>query len=237
VGLLHGFGRSVGVAAIEKIIATTRGITPLKMLEWLAAAEEQRSGLALAVAERWQLPHGIIAALKPEAASTPMGELVAEGERIAGVLENSWRPEPAVPSEARALDELILGLPAALDALAAVPPPTPGRPASAVASVSHALDGALHACHLEVTDCKKQGRATLTTTSIAATGLELRGSQALQESSMVRLAIGSGDERFETWFNVVLCAPEASGCRVEVELFSPTRELKERWLKMYEQSR
>jgi len=236
VGLLHGFGRSVAIAALEKVLATARGVTLLKMLEWLSVAEQQRGPLALALAERWQLPAEIVASLRPEAAGTPLGALVAEGERIADALQNSWRPEPSSPSEARALDELIAGLPAALDALAAVPPPTPGRAASAIAAVDHALAGELRPCHIELADCRKQGRATLTSSSIAPTGLELQSSAPWQEGSMIRLAVGSDTERFETWFNVVLCAPRAPGCRVEVELFSPTRELKERWLALHAQA-
>jgi HD-like signal output (HDOD) protein len=234
IGLLHGFGRSVAVAALEKLIATPRGAAPLKVLEWLAVAEEQRGGLALAVAERWQLPANIIAGLRSESASTPMGALVVEAERIAGMLESGSRPEPALPAEARALDELIQGLPAALEALAAVPPPSPGRPASsAVASVQHALVGPLRPCHIEIADLKKRGRATMTSTSIAPTGIELASNLAFQEGSMVRLAVGSDAERFEVWFNVLLNTPEPGGCRVEVELFSPPRELKERWLALY----
>lgn len=236
VGLLHGFGRSVAIAAIEKLMATFKGVTPLKMLEWLSVAEEQREKLALAVAERWQLPAEIIASLKPEAASTPMGALVAEGERIASALESNWRPEPSSPAEARALDELIAGLPGALDALAAVPPPSPGR-VTAVASVDHALAGELKPWRSEITDCRKQGRATLTSVSIAGTGMELQSSLAMQEHSMVRLAVGSDGQRFEAWFNVALCVPAATGCRVEVELFSPPRELKERWLGLFAQAR
>jgi HD-like signal output (HDOD) protein len=232
VGLLHGFGRSVAIAAIEKLMTTFKGVTPLKMLEWLAVADEQREKLALAVAERWQLPADIIASLKPEAASTPMGQLVAEGERIAAALESNWRPEPSAPAEARPLEELIAGLPAALDALAAVPPPTAGRP-NAVAVVDHALAGELRPFSDAVTDCKKQGRATLTSVSIAASGLELQSSLAMQECSMVRLGVGSDAQRFETWFNVALCVPAGAGCRVEVELFSPSRELKERWLGLF----
>jgi hypothetical protein len=205
IGLLHGFGRSVAVAALEKLIATTRGAAPLKVHEWLAVAEE-----------------------------TPLGALVAEAERISGLLESGSRPEPAVPAEARALDELIQGLPAALDALAAVPPPTPGRPASsAVASVQHALAGPLRPYHIEIADLKKRGRATVTSTSIAPTGIELASNLAFQEGSMVRLGVGSDAERFEVWFNVLLNTPEPGGCRVEVELFSPSRELKERWLALY----
>jgi HD-like signal output (HDOD) protein len=237
VGLLHGFGRSVAVAALEKLLTTTRGTTPLKMHEWLAVAEEQRGGLALAVAERWQLPANIIAGLRPESASTPMGVLVAEAERIAGLLEMGSRPEPAAPSDAQALGDLIQGLPAALEALAAVPAATPGRAApNAVASVEHALPGPFRPYQLEVVDLKKRGRAAIASINLAATGMEFASDRAFQEGAMARLAIGSDAERIDVWFNVLLNVPHASGCRVEVQLFSPPRELKERWLAMYQRA-
>jgi HD-like signal output (HDOD) protein len=237
VGLLHGFGRSVAVAALERLLASQRAVAPLQLLEWLAVAEEQRAELALAVGERWQLPVEILAALRPEAAATPLVALVADGERIASQLEGSWRPEPASPGEARALDELIQGLPAALEALAAVPPAEQKRAASAVAPSDQALKGERRTSKLLIADCRKKKPAALACTGITAAGLALTSSLAFQEGSLVRLAVGADDQRIELWFNVLLCVPAGSDCRVEVELFSPTREAKERWQALFEQSR
>ena len=234
VGLIGGFGRSVAVAALERVLATERAVAPLQLMQWLAVAEEQRGELALAVATRWQLPGEILGALKPEAAGTPLGRLVIDAERIATTLETSWRPEPGSPQESKALDELIQSLPAALDALAAVPPPAPGRPASAVAPVEHALDGELRPADLPVADCRKKGAASLSAIALAAAGIELKSSAPFQEGSMIRLAVGAGAERFEAWFNVLLCARGSGGSRVEAELFSPPRETKERWQALFD---
>jgi HD-like signal output (HDOD) protein len=233
VGLIHGFGRSVAVAALEALLAKERAVTPLQLMQWLAVAEEQRAGLALAVAERWQLPSEILAALKPEAASTPMGALVTEAERVATMLESSWRPEASSPAEAKALEELIAGLPAALDALAAVPPPAPKRAPSAVVAEDHALAGESRHCPLPVADCRKKGAAALTALALTPTGIELTSSLPLQEGSMIRLALGADANRFETWFNVLLSVPAGAGYRVEAELFSPPREIKERWAALH----
>ena len=234
-GLIHGFGRSVAIAAIEQLLAAKRSVTPLELMQWLSVADEQRGTLALAVATRWQLPPVILEALRADSAH-PMGALVAEGERIAAGLESSWRPEAASPAEARALDELIAGLPAALDALASVPPATPGRPASAVAPVEHALAGERRSCSLKLSDCRKKGAATLSPLAITPTGIEATSSLQLQEGSMVRLALAEDAERLETWFNVLLCVPAAPACRIEAELFSPPREIKERWLAIFGRS-
>ena len=235
-GLIHGFGRSVAVAAIEQLLAAQRSVAPLELMQWLAAAEEQRGTLALAVATRWQLPAVILEALRVDHVTSAMGALVAEGERIAEGLESSWRPEAASPAEARALDELIAGLPAALDALAAVPPATPGRPVSAVAPVEHALAGERRRPSSTLSDCRKKGAAALSAIAITPTGVEASSSLQVQEGSMVRLALGSDADRIETWFNVLLCVPSDSGYRVEAELFSPPREIKERWQAMFDRS-
>jgi HD-like signal output (HDOD) protein len=232
-GLIHGFGRSVAVAALERLLATQRAVAPLQVLQWLAVAEAERERLALAVAESWQLPAEIMDALRP-AVATPMGALVAEGERIAEALESSWRPEASSPAEARALDELISGLPAALDALAAVPPPAPNKSASAVASAERLLVGDRRRCDVPLADCRKKGAASLTGSSLAPTGVEATSSAPLQEGSIVRLAAGGDAGRVEAWFNVLLCTPSGSAWRVEAELFSPPREIKEAWQALFD---
>ncbi len=234
-GLIHGFGRSVAVAALERLLATQRPSAPLELVQWLAVAEGQREHLALAVAERWQLPDEIMDALRP-GVETPMAALVAEGERIAEALESSWRPEGSSPAEARAIDELIQGLPAALDALAAVPPPGTARSPSVIATPEKALGGERRRCAVPLADCRKKGAARLTGVSLAPTGVETASSAPLQEGSIVRLAAGSDRDRIETWFNVLLCAPNGSAWRVEAELFSPPREIKEAWQALFERA-
>lgn len=237
VGLIHGFGRSVAVAALEALVAKEKNVSPLLLLQWLAVAEAKRQPLALAVAERWQLPAEILAPLRPGAEGSPLGALVLEAERIAGELESSYRPEASSPAEARAVDELVQGLPQALEALAAVPPPPPGRAAaSMVAPAGQVLEGDRRPCHLALADCRKKAPATLKPLAITATGLEAESSLPFQDGSVVRLAVGTGTERLEAWFNVLACAPAGSAHRLEVELFSPPRDIKERWQGLFEHS-
>jgi len=237
VGLIHGFGRSVAVAALEALVLKEKNVPPLMLLQWLAVAEARRQPLALAVAERWQLPAEILAPLRPGAESSPMGALVLEAERIAGELESSYRPEASSAAEARAVDELVQSLPQALDALAAVPPPPPGRPAkSMVASAGPVLNGERRTCRLALADCRKKAPATLKPLTITPTGLEAESSLPFQDGSVVRLAVGTGAERFETWFNVLACVHTGAHYHLEAELLSPPREVKERWHALFERS-
>ncbi|HEX5099762.1 MAG TPA: HDOD domain-containing protein [Polyangiaceae bacterium] len=236
VGLIHGLGRSVAVAALEALVLREKNVPPLMLLQWLAVAEGRRQPLALAVAERWQLPGEILAPLRPGAESTPMGALVLEAERIAGDLESSYRPEASSPAEARAVDELVQSLPQVLDALAAVPPPPPGRPApSLVASAIPILKGERRVCQLAITDCKKTP-AKLKPLTLTATGLEAQSSLPFQDGSVVRLAVGTGSARLEAWFNVLACVHTGSHYHLEAELLSPPREVKERWQALFDHS-
>jgi hypothetical protein len=83
-------------------------------------------------------------------------------------------------------------------------------------------------------DRRAKGAATLTCKAVSATGIEIESSKPFQESSMVRLIVGESEPRFDPWFNVVLCVAAGSAYRVELELFSPTRETKEQWRAIYE---
>ena len=65
-------------------------------------------------------------------------------------------------------------------------------------------------------------------------GIEVESSRPFQESSMVRLTVGSAEAHFEPWLNVVLCVANGSHYRVELQLFSPTRETREQWRAIYE---
>ena len=233
VGLIHGFGRSVAVAALERLIAKERPTSPLMVMQWLAVAEGERQALALAVAERWHLPAEIVAGLRPEAAATKMGALVAEAERIARELESSHRPEASSTAEARAVEELVQGLPAALDALAAVPLPAPTRVASVVAPSDHTLAGVRRPCRLPLVDCRKKP-AKLAAVAITSTGLEATSSMPMQEGSVVRFALGTEPWRAEAWFNVIVCVQSGSSYRFEAELLSPPRDVKERWHALFE---
>ncbi len=235
-GLLHGFGRSVAVASLERLLKTHQPPRPLTVTEWLNIADQQRAALAHAVAQIWQLPTSIARAMDPGAVNegSPLSDLVLYADQFAGELDAQRLAPAAKPTEARLIDELIAGLPAALEAFA---PPTPqptARPGSTalVAKPERALDGELRKTSLRVVDRRSKGAAELKAVALAPTGIQVDSSRPFQESSMVRLGIG--EPQLDSWFNVVLCVPNAARYRVELELFSPTRETRERWRALFE---
>ena len=232
-GLLHGFGRSLAVAALEQLLTVHKPARPLKLTEWLGVAEQQRGTLASVMAKRWELPSVIASAMEDETTS-PMGALVQEADRFAALLEMGERPEGASAADTKAIDQLIEGLPQALDALAAAPSPLLPQP-GAVEKAEQTRAEELRQANLVVTDCRRQHPATLRCTGISANGLVLESTAPFQEGSLVRLAIGAAEDAFDPWFNVLLCVPAGAAQRVEVQLFSPARETRERWQRIFDQ--
>ncbi len=238
-GLLHGFGRAIAIASLEQLLKTHQPPRPLSVAEWLNIAEQHRAALAHAVAKNWQLPAVIAAAVDNSAseASSALTQLVLRADEIAGDLDAGRMPETQNPGDARLLDALIAGLPAALEAFAPPAPALTTRPAPpsrVLAKPDHALDGELRTKTLTVTDRRTKSAATLTCLAVSPLGIEVESSRPFQESSVVRLTLGDEGARFEPWFNVVLCVPNGQRYRVELQLFSPTRELRDQWRTLYE---
>jgi len=237
-GLLHGFGRSIAVASLEQLLKTHQPPRPLSVTEWLNIAEQQRAALARAVAQSWNLPPAIAEAVGSQDRSpSPLNDLVLYADKLAGELDAGRMPEAKNPAEARALDELLAGLPAALEAFTppvAAPTTRPSPPSPLLAKSDHALDGELRKKILAVIDRRAKAAASLTCLSLAPSGIEVESSKPFQEASVVRLTVGDAEAHCEPWFTVVLCAPLASRYRVELQLFSPTREMREQWRALYD---
>jgi HD-like signal output (HDOD) protein len=232
-GLLHGFGRSIAVASLEQLLKTHQPPRPLTVAEWLNIAEQQRAALAAAVAKNWQLPPPVAEAIQGTTGS-PLNQLVAEGDRIAGEIDAGRMPQAATPAEAKTVDEVVAGLPAALEAYAPPPSAPTMKPSPMLSKPERALDGELRKKTLAVIDRRAKAPANLVCVGLTPTGIELDSSRPLQESSVVRLAIGDPDSHFEPWLTVALCTPNGSRYRVELQLFSPPRETREHWRALYD---
>lgn len=233
VGLLNGFGRSVAVASLERLLKTNQPPRPLTAVEWLNIAEQHRAALARAVAEVWQLPQLLSEALDG-AVTSPLAELVLIADGLAVELDAGRVPQARNATEAPLVAELVSSLPATLEALAPQASPRLGPPSPLVAKPERALSGDLRQKALTVVDRRAKGAAELKTMGIAATGIRVESARPFQESSMVRLAVGDGEGAWEVWFNVALCAARGAHYEVELELFSPTRETRERWRALFE---
>lgn len=236
--LLHGFGRSIAVASLEVLLKLHGPPRPLTVAEWLGIADEQRPALARAIAQTWQLPPVIAEAIDATAKSpSPLNDLVTFADAVAGELDAGRAAVGRNPEETRLLAELVSELPALLEALTPPAPAPAGRPpppSQHLAKPSHALKGELRPKSLRVADKRSKGAAALACLALAPSGLEVECSKPFQEGSMVKLSVGQDAQQFDAWFTVVLCVAKPSGYRAELELFSPTREARERWQTLYE---
>jgi HD-like signal output (HDOD) protein len=238
-GLLHGFGRSIAIASIERLLKANPPARPLTAEEWIEIAEEHRGALAQAVVTAWNLPEPIAEAIraKPRGASA-LNDLVLDADAIAVELVAGKTPASSDPAEAKLLEELVSALPSALEALAG----PPGKVAKSSGSSSvlekpeHALPGELRGANVAVVDRRSKAASSLRCLTLAKTGLEIDSSRPFQECAVVRLAVGETDAELESWFTVVLCAPAGKRYRVELQLFCPTSAIRQHWQALYDGS-
>jgi HD-like signal output (HDOD) protein len=231
-GLLHGFGRSVAIASLEKVILTHKPARPLSVSEWLSIAEKNRAELALAVGQHWKLPHALTVSFDPSTADSALGRLLFDADRTAAQIEANEVPHLTHGNEGQLLDELIKGLPQALVALAP-PPDRASKPSDAVATVTRPSPCDKRPKDLAVLDLRASAPAQLRCLGIGPATLELDSSRHFQESSVARVAVGRSQPAPDFWFTVVSSVPSERRYHVDLQLFSPAKEVRELWQAAY----
>lgn len=237
-GLLHGFGRSVALACIEKLLGKSSASHTLP--EWLELVEQHRAKLAARVAVLWQLPAPIASAMSAAPGeATPTGALVAAADNLAGALDRGATAVEAaaglgLDASSRAqVERFVSHLPGALEAFIQAPDaPRKDRAPSAVSKPQSSLPGELRSFGLSIVDLRKTKNEAFESIAIAPLGLVVESSRPLQESSVIRLAI-QADPPIEAWFNVVLCVPKAGRFRIELLAFAASSDLRERMSQLW----
>ena len=235
-GLLHGFGRSVALACIEKVLGSSP--TAHSLPEWLELVEQHRARLAERVAEIWQLPSTIAATMGNGAGpSTPGSTLIQLADRLAGGLDRGLTAadlatelglDAAMTAQ---VDRFVAHLPGALEAFIQAPdaPAKKTRVANAVTKAASVLPGELRSLTLPVIDLRK-GRTPepFESVGLAPLGVVVHSARPLQEMSVIRLALQTEPPVIEAWFNVVLCVQEGQRYRIELQAFAASGDLRER---------
>jgi len=239
-GLLHGFGRSVAVACIEKLLVKSPQSRSLP--EWLELLEPYRAPLAKRVAQLWELPAAITLALGTEQGTpTPSSTLVALADRLADAIDRgassaelSEDPE-LQPAEVALLDRFVRALPGALETFIQSPEPVKkkaGAP-NAVDKAQSQLPGELRQLTTKVLDLRKGDKPEqFESVALAPLGLVVTSSRPIQESCVIRLGLASVPV-IESWYNVVMCAPEGKRFRVELAPFAASGDLREYLSKLW----
>lgn len=242
-GLLYGFGRSVAVGCLERVIpAASMQARPL--LDWLAAVEPHRHVLAKRVAQSWQLPAELTEALsgsstRPE--QKTMLALLELCDRIAGALDGGASAELAAAlvgaseKETRTVAHFIADLPHTLETLLELPAaPRRSDSPNAVAKPTTALAGEARPVAIKLCDLKtRKEPRPLEAVAVTPDGLVFQSDRPMQESCVARLGLAIGDISLEGWFSVSLCVRERDYFRVEAQVFAPSRQLKEQLAELW----
>lgn len=234
-GLLHGFGRSVALVCIEKVLAAAPEVHSVP--EWLDLVERHRAKLAERVARLWELPAPILAAMSDDAGSSAASSLVGIADAVAAALDRGTTTEDLASElgldekQAAQLGIFARHLPGALEVFTHAPVETGRRSLrapSAVLKPSSLLPGELRSLTLPVTDLRKAQPEPFEGVGIALQGLVVTSGRPVHESTVVRLRIEGGEGKLEAWFNVLSCTPEGQRFRLELQLFAASNELRDR---------
>lgn len=234
-GLLYGFGRSVAVVCIEKVL--TAAPEQHSVPEWLELVERHRAPLAERVARLWELPAPILAAMSGD--SSPAGRLVAKADQLAGAIDRGASVDEIVREVgfedklAAQLRTFVTHLPGALETFVQAPSEGPrkgreSRAPNAVRKSDSLLPGELRRFSQPVVDLRKGSAERFEAIAISPHGLVVTSQRPLHESSVIRLALQAQDSAVEAWFNVVLCAPEQKHFRIELQAFAASDDLRTR---------
>jgi hypothetical protein len=236
-GLLYGFGRSVAVACIEKVLSSAP--EQRSVPEWLELVERHRAPLAERVARLWQLPAPILAAMSGD--SSAAGTLVAKADQLAGAIDRGAAAEEIAreigfeDKLASQLRTFVTHLPGALETFVQAPSegPRKSRAPNAVRKTDSLLPGELRSFSQPVVDLRKGSSERFDAVAISPHGLVVTSHRPLHESSVIRLALQAQEAALEAWFNVVLCAPEQQRFRIELQAFAPSDDLRTRLAQLW----
>ena len=236
-GLLYGFGRTVAAACLEKLLAAAPTARPLSPGEWFALFDQHRAAIAQVIAERWELPQGLAAAIGagPES-NLDLARLLAVAEELGQAIDFNLPVDSARlnDQERVVVRDLCQALPGAISALVEVPdgkrPPAP----SAIAKPVTALKGEVRQSSVPISDARGNTGKALRAVALSADGARLLSERPFQEASMAHFVVNRAGKPLSIWVSVVLCVPEAQQFRVEIQLFAPSRELRAEWLEVFQ---
>lgn len=245
-GLLHGFGRSVALGCLERLLAKDPVSEPRSLLEWLEAIEPHRHTLARRIADTWQLPREIGAVFAPASAdaAAPSKALIALADSLALALDRGATADqvtatPGLSSaDQRTVAELVPGLPSALEAFLEHPDTSKRPRASAPIGNTVTSTGAeLRPVHVPLADLRnRRTPEPLELVGVTQQGIVFQSERPMQEGCVARFAIGADREKIEGWFSIAASVADRGRFRIEAQAFAATREVRELLIELWTSS-
>lgn len=232
-GLLHDFGEILAFAALDEI--AVQGAMRLTRKRCRDIAEQHHVELGVLLAERWDLPESVIAAIEGHGDASDRRPIVELVRTVDGIVSRIERGLPAVlaigglafPSTARVLlEELLPGLPAIVRDF---------EPAGRTKEISSTV------LEREETTLEKKRPAKFTAaiqgkrhraTQIANDGFEIDTTASIGEQTVCEVELGGPDGAFTVFAVVSLVEKGHPMHRVELRPCALDPEADERWRRL-----
>jgi HD-like signal output (HDOD) protein len=250
-GLLHDFGRVVGLACFEHVLAHNRDARRMPAAVWEQSIDHIHVELGTMIGKKWNFSAALRAAIashhRPETSGryktlvdvvNASDAVVDLGDRNARITAKDLQPLPGLtPHEVVGIAELIPTIAskvAEVSEMAGGIATTGTYPVCQIEKPATALDGPGKAARFEVQLIQPAGTILYAGTTVWAEGLAFRGKVKLRENSIVRLTIGTPEGPFKVFANVVLCIPDNGVSHIEVRLFGLDRSTQDTWARFFE---
>lgn len=240
LGLLHDFGKVIGIASLERILRSGE-YAPRPIDQWSELVDRHHVALGKAMAAKWSLPALIteIIALhhgEPGSCQDPgLLEVVRDSDQVLPLLatrtEVTSEDLASVPSlaagERDALARVIPGIP---EFVAAFEPAELGREVPSLVEAPHtALAPGQRPVKFSVSVSVVKKPRTYTAVAIASNGLVLVGNESLPENQLFELSLQSQMKPFKIWATTKLARAEGGSVRIELQPFALSGEARALW--------
>jgi putative nucleotidyltransferase with HDIG domain len=235
-GLLHDFGKMIGIACIEEILEAHPPFPPKPLEFWVDVVERYHVELGLVLAAQWDLPDIVSDVVSRHHADDPAGaaeprlvEVVAATDEVVALLtDRTWltpedlgaissitAPECAVVS--RVLDRLPAFI-ASFEGEGSQPPPSPVPSLVEAESADRFLTG-LTPADFPVTVGMGRETGRYQATGISSANLMVKGPKPLPENVLLELRLGSPTP-LSCWGTAKLSWPEGDAFMVLLQPFA-----------------
>jgi len=244
-GLLHDFGRVVGLACFEYILEHNHDARMMPAAAWEESINHIHGELGAIVAKKWNFSATLRAAISshhhPETAGRyralmdvvfASDAVVALGEDHSRITTRDLSPMPSLsPSEVASIAELVPHIASKVAALSEL---TGGAAATAPSSCqiekpASALEAPGKPASFVVQLPQPSGTLLYSGNTVWPEGLGFRGKVKLRENSIVRLTIVAPEGPFTVFANVLLCVPDNGATQIEARLFGLDRPAITAW--------
>jgi putative nucleotidyltransferase with HDIG domain len=249
-GLLHDFGKMIGIACVEEILQADGAARPNLIEFWVGLVERYHVELGLVLAARWELPPLVSDVISLHHQPDPVGaadprfvEMIAAVDEVVALLnDRTWlTPEDLgaisglSAGECDLVSRLLERLPTFIAsfegdraAASAVPSLIEGKP------VGHFLTGPTPVTFPVIITVGRENRV-YRAMGIAANNLMVTGEAPLPENVLLQLQLGSSPP-LTCWGTAKLSWPEGLGFTVLLQPFALSARGQEVWKELVRQT-